>query len=175
MTEGSPPASGGSPLPVVAIVAAGLLGGLVGLATRIPAGPLLGSVITVGAIGFVRDAPVPIHGSVRVVARILIGSVVGSLVTLELLGELGGMALWAAVFTVFMIGAGLACAWVILRTTSLDPRTAVLASAPGGMSEMAALAEELGGRSDIVLAIQMLRKLAALAMAVAIVAWFAVT
>jgi uncharacterized protein len=60
---------------------------------------------------------------------------------------------------------------LLLRpTTGLDRRTALLASCPGGISEMVAMADESGADVELVLGVQLVRKLVVLVGVCAVVA-----
>jgi uncharacterized protein len=162
--------AGNRPMFSWGIIALGAMGGVLGHLSGFPAGALLGSVMTVGTVGLVRDAEANVPKPMRVSARILIGTVIGSIMTLELLASLGGKAVWAVAFTVVMIAAGLLCAVVLSRLGRVDRKTAIIACSPGGLSEMTALADELGARSDLVLAVHLFRKFAALGIAMLVIA-----
>jgi membrane AbrB-like protein len=148
----------------------GATGGLLAHWAQVPAGPLLGAVFAVGSLNLITDGRTHLPNWLAVGGRVMIGTVIGSLATASLIGEVGRNIGWAALFAGTLIVVGLACGAVTARVTDLDLRTAMIATCPGGMPEMAALAEEVGAQVDVVLGIHLLRKLLALLMiAVAIV------
>lgn len=146
----------------------GIIGGLVGHVSGLPAGPLLGAIIAVGLFNFSTGRSAPLPGWFSASARILIGAVIGSLVTRQLMVELGRTAGWALLFAVIVIIVGLVSGYLIHRVTGLELRTAMIGSCPGGMPEMAALAQEVGAQADVVLGIHLARKIVALS-AIAVV------
>jgi uncharacterized protein len=56
-----------------------------------------------------------------------------------------------------LLALDVALATVLVRRYSVDPVTALLACAPGGVSEMAILADEANARTGIVIAIHVVR------------------
>ncbi|MBI4540093.1 MAG: AbrB family transcriptional regulator [Gemmatimonadetes bacterium] len=137
-------------------VAAGLAGGLVGMWLRLPAGALVGSMVAVGAVSLtVHAAPIPpLFGDM---AKILIGTMVGSTITPEILQNLRGLALPAVVVVVLMIVAGLLGGWALSHFTGVDIATALFATAPGGSAEMTAAAQGLKADASLVASLQAVR------------------
>lgn len=144
-----------------AVVTLGLAGagGLLGEASGLPAGALLGALMTVAAYNLSTDGAAQLPAVIRDTSRILVGTVIGSLVTPALLSSLGVHLPWAVLFTALIILAGLMAGWLLARLTGLDMPTALLSCSPGGMPEMSALASELGARVDVVLGIHVIRKI----------------
>lgn len=155
------------------LLALGAVGGVLAASVGIPAGGLVGSLVAVGGFNLLREREDRLPDSFRVFARVVLGTVIGSLVTVELLRSVGWWSLLAVGAAVLLVLVGLACAAVLRRTTDCDRRTAIMAMSPGGLSEMAALSEELGCQASLVVAIHMVRKL--LITVVAIVVLTAVT
>lgn len=143
-------------------VLVGVVGGLLGHLLRIPAGPLLGSLVAVAGYNVATDGRARVPGWLRVGSRILVGATVGSLATPVLLRNLGASVGWAALLTVTVVAGGLALGLLLERTTGMDRRTALLASCPGGIAEMVALAEETKADVQLVLGVHIVRKLVVL-------------
>ena len=114
----------------------GVVGGLIGERLRLPAGALLGAMLAVGAVnltgGHLVSLPVPF----RTVAKLLVGTYLGSLLTLETFRLLRQLALPAALMVVITILAGLVGGFALTRLAGVDVHTALLGSAPGGSTEM---------------------------------------
>jgi uncharacterized protein len=147
-------------------VVVGIVGGTLGHVSGLPAGPLLGAIVAVGALNLLADDRAAVPVWLAVGARMLIGAVIGSLVTRELMGELGRTVAWALLFAVIVIVVGLGAGVMIHRVTGLELRSAMIGSCPGGMPEMAALAQEVGAEVDVVLGMHLARKLIALSVIV---------
>ncbi len=140
----------------------GVVGGLLGHILHVPAGALLGSLAAVAGYNVLSDGRAQVPGWLRSPSRILIGATIGSLATPALLQSLGASLGWAVVCTTAVVAAGLALGLLLAGTTGMDRRTALLASCPGGISEMVALAQESGADTELVLGIQVVRKLVVL-------------
>lgn len=126
----------------------------------------------VGVYNVVSDGKAQLIPVVRDGARILTGTTVGSLATAALLASLGAYLPWVLGATLLIIGVGLACGWLFTRLTGIDRATAMLAYSPGGLPEMSALAEEMGARTEVVVGIQVVRKLTALSAVITVIAVF---
>lgn len=146
----------------VVVVGLAAAGGLIGEASGIPAGALLGALVAVSGYNLWTDGGAYLPPLIRDASRVLVGTAIGSLATPALLAALGVHLPWAVLFTVIVILVGLASAWVLTRMSDVDLPTALLSCSPGGMPEMSALAEDLGARTDIVVGIHVARKIAAL-------------
>jgi membrane AbrB-like protein len=149
----------------------GTLGGLVGHVLGVPAGALLGSLAAVATFNVVREGGATVPGWLRSPSRILVGATIGSLATPALLRSLGASVGWAAAITTAVVAVGLLLGLLLARTTGMDRRTALLASCPGGITEMVALAEQSRANVEVVLGIQLVRKLVILIGICAIVAF----
>jgi membrane AbrB-like protein len=140
-------------------LAVGTTGGLLGHVLNLPAGALLGSLAAVAGYNVLREGRAQVPRWLRSPSRILVGATIGSLATPALLRSLGASVGWAAAVTTAVVAAGLALGLLLARTTGMDRRTALLASCPGGIAEMVALAEQSRADVEVVLGIQLIRKL----------------
>ena len=120
---------------------AGAAGGLLLTWLRVPAGTLVGAVLGSAAAGGVVNAPRhPVQGWLRTAGLVLIGCVSAARLDGESLETMARIALpvLGAVVLLLVLNAALA-RWLIERH-GIDPATAVLACAPGGLSELSVLA-----------------------------------
>lgn len=152
-----------------ATVLLGALGGLAGHWSGFPTGALLGALITVGTINLVSGDRIRLPEGFGFVARAMMGTVIGSLVTVGLISRIGANIRWAVLYTVLVILLGLAIGLLLYRFTDMDLRTALTGTAPGGLPEMVALASDVGARTDVVLGLHLVRKFAALGLAILLV------
>lgn len=106
---------------------------------------------------------------VRFLAFAAIGWILGQQVTVESLAETRAALVPIVIVVVGLMGAGLVAA-LILRAMGLDIVTAVLASSPGGISQMSSLAIDLGGNPALVVAAHVIR-LAAVVIFTPILVW----
>ncbi len=146
-------------LRLIATAGVGIVGGALATWLHFPlpwfTGPLIG--VAAANIAGARLAPLPYA---RDGGQWIIGTALGLYFTPDVLREILQLAPWIAVATVFMIGLGLAGAWLLRRLTGESGTTAFFAMAIGGASEMAAQAERYearGARVDRVAAAHSLR------------------
>jgi uncharacterized protein len=158
MSDGpDPQPSPGRRVPA-AVVAVG--GGLVGASLlvllNVPAGGIVGAVAGSALASGVRGRPPPPYG-VRVVGMVLLGCAAGVRLDLQTLETLLHLILPLLASVGLLLALDVALATVLVRRYSVDPVTALLACAPGGVSEMAVLADEINARTGIVIAIHVVR------------------
>lgn len=140
-----------------ALVGAGTLGLL-----HMPAGVLIGSVVgsaTANRSGLARG-PRAAPRALRVCGLALLGCTVATQVHLGTLRALLGICapLIASVAALLIVDLLLAC--LLVRRYHVDVITAVLACAPGGFSAISGVADDMGARMGVVLAIHTVRILA---------------
>tara|TARA_Y100001968_G_C19155822_1_gene618391 strand:+ start:141 stop:662 length:522 start_codon:yes stop_codon:yes gene_type:complete len=119
--------------------------GLLMLFTGIPAGPLLGAILGAGLIsisGQIDIAQWPI--GTKTLLGIGVGTVIGTGINKETLGEL--QTLWkpALIITIGLIITGIIFGLCISRFLGVDPIIALLGSAPGGTIGMSLVGAEFG-------------------------------
>ncbi|MPZ93578.1 MAG: ammonia monooxygenase [Propionibacteriales bacterium] len=150
-----------------------LAGGTVGAAAltlaKVPAGTLVGAVVGSAVANRLsarrselpaevaqRSLPTP----VRVVGMVLLGCVAGVRLDRGTLHNLAEVALPLGIGVLLLLAVNVLVAAVLVRRYGIDPLTAVLACAPGGVSEIAVTASQLGARTGVVLSVHMVRVLA---------------
>ncbi len=115
------------------------------LVTGIPAGPLLGGILGAGLLsisGKIDVAAWPL--GTKTILGIGIGTVIGTGINRETLGEL--QLLWkpALVITFTLLITGIVVGLVISRVLGVDPTVALLGAAPGGTIGMSLVGAEFG-------------------------------
>lgn len=131
-------------------------GGLAVGLTGVPGGYLSGAILVVSAAALAGRAmliPVALMRSIFV----LLGISLGSVMTPEMLHGLAKYPLSIAVLLVAMTCIGLACAAYLQIVHKWDRVSAYLASAPGGMSQVLAVAAEVGGDLRAIAIVQSMR------------------
>lgn len=143
---------------LVGLIACGLIGGLVGLALRVPLGALVGSIVGAGAFHLAVSGVPPLGRGFLIVAQVLVGSIVGASVTRAVFGTIRTVLVPAAVFCLMMPALGLAAGWLFMaRVGHVDLLTAFLSSAPAGAMEMSTAALAFDADAEAVLTAQVLR------------------
>lgn len=144
---------------------AAVCGGLVGYASPIPAGAFFGSMAGVAVVAS-QTEPAPFPSWLRDLARMLTGTAAGALVSRNVIVELGWALAWGAFANMVIIGIGLFCGYLFAKWSGIDRPTAMLAFSPGGIVEIATLADESDVQSHIVIAVHLIRRLLTLAVLV---------
>lgn len=148
--------------PLLRLLAGGLLGAAVLTLLQVPAGTLIGAVFGSALANRIRfgGAPGTLPAPGRVAGLVLLGCVAGVRLDGATLATLARIALPLAGAVLALILLNVALAAVLVRRYAVDPLTAVLACAPGGISEISTTAQELGARTEIVIAVHAVRVLA---------------
>lgn len=134
----------------VAFIGFALIGGLVGTISRIPAGTLLGSMAFVGAfcaLGVPMWSPPKI---IRSIAQAGVGITIGLYITEETLRQFYFMLFPILLLTAGMIVCGVILSFILKRITNWDLVTCLLSASPAGLTQMCAIADEMGADPLIV-------------------------
>lgn len=157
MSRGRATEPSGRSLPVgTPALAGGLAGALLLVALQVPAGGIVGAVAGSALASGVRGRTPP-HHAVRGVGMLLLGCAAGAMVepfTLKTLLHLAGPIL-LAVAALLLLDVVLAA--MLTRRYGVDPVTALLACAPGGVGEMTMMAQDADARIEIVVAVHIVR------------------
>lgn len=126
---------------VVVALGAAVIGGLLLNQLNVPGGLIIGAmlgaaIVTAGASLDV-NLPTPLEGA----AFIGVGAAIGVLVTRDTLSAVRSALVPGLIAAVLIIGAGLAIAF-LLRSLGMAPPSEFLATSPGGISAISAIAAE---------------------------------
>ena len=127
---------------------------------RVPAGVLIGSVLGSALVNrspLVGRSPRPAPRAVRICGLMLLGCTVATQVDADTLAALSRIwvPLLAGVLLLLVADVLLAC--LLVLRYRVDVVTAVLACAPGGFSAISGVADEMGARMGVVLAVHTVR------------------
>lgn len=156
-----PHADSWNSLPLLRIVLGGSVGAALLALLHVPAGALLGAILgsaavkRLGAGGPATRLPTVVSAT----GLVLLGGVAGASLDAGSLAALNRVSLPLALAVLFLIFANIVLAAVLVRYHGIDRLTAVLACAPGGVSEIAVTAQALGARTEIVFAVHAVRVL----------------
>ena len=132
-------------LPLTLYILAGVAFGSLMLLTGIPAAPLLGAIVGAGLLsisGQIEVANWPL--GTKTILGIGIGTVIGTGINQETLGEL--KILWkpALIITFSLLITGILVALLISKILGIEPIISILGSAPGGTIGMSLVGAEYG-------------------------------
>lgn len=142
----------------IVLIGSATLGGLAGWVSGLPAGALLGSMLASVAAQRCLGGQANLWTWFTLAARLLIGVGAGALVTMEVVAGLGSTILWALVALFALITTTLAVGAFAARHLGVGLESGLVASAPGGIVELSALAEDLSLSMEVVFAIHVVRR-----------------
>ena len=124
-------------------LAVALVCGAAGYSSGVPAGALVFSLVAVAALNITTDvATMPM--TIKRIAQILAGSLVGSSVTPETVAHLGSIVGPLICMIVMYMLVNALFSVIASKTGMLDMKSALFASSPGGASDMALIAGDFG-------------------------------
>ncbi len=139
-------------------VAVGVCGGLLARRLKVPAGAMVGSMLGV-AVFSVLSGHGLFPGEIRPFVQMCSGAVIGVGITRDDVLGLKKMILPIIVLILGLIFLNMSFGLAIHYVGGLDIVTSLFASAPGGVSDMALIADELGANSVEVALLQLTRLL----------------
>lgn len=146
-----------NPTHLLLTLAVALAGSALATMLRLPAGPLLGAMLAVGAFRMAELPIVDIPGWGRFLLYCGVGWLLGlsfnSSTPQVLRNALAPVLVTVGAFLVF----GLLLALALRTLGGLDTWTAVLAAAPGGIAQMGVLAASTGAAVPVVMTVHVLR------------------
>lgn len=119
-------------------------GGLGLHAVGFPAGGLVGAMVAVG-VGRVLDwdcAGFP--DTVRAVAQVGLGAIIGLSFSPEMLSSMARLAMPIVILSIALFTNGCVLAMIINRLTGWDIRTCLVATSAGGVTQMSIIADDMG-------------------------------
>jgi hypothetical protein len=159
----------------LALLAVGTAGALAGWAVGIPAGIMVGALLTcglyrlaggerlVGLLWLAGDQR-PAEGQLGPwqkryarFGRLLLGIVLGAAFGPDMIAPLKAALVPMAGLIAVIIGVGLFLGWLLSRLTGLDLATSIISAVPGGLPAMTAMAEDVGADATVVTAIHFSR------------------
>lgn len=121
-----------------------VLGGLAGSWAGLPAGAFVGAMVLTGiaSVSGLRLCPLPV--AFRTGAQVGLGGLIGLNVTPEVIGVFRAMLLPTLAVTVAMVAWGILLAFMVRKRTGWNLMTCLIATCPGGITQLASIADELG-------------------------------
>ena len=134
----------------------GIVGGLIGIATSLPAGGIIGALVFSAAFRLLRERPVPVR-TFQVGVQAISGVVIGLGASGDFLAQILRLAGAGALIIFTQIVLWFVMSWVLVRFLRYDPPTATLAPSPGAMSAVISTADEAGADTVVVTFIHLVR------------------
>lgn len=146
-----------SPKEILILSLTAVTGGLIGRALGLPAGDLLMTILFVAFLSIKLPSPPRVHPLARSMARIGVGLSIAQQVTKQTLQMLSTIWFPILILALAMIISGIALSWILHKITGWDYSTCLLASSPGGLSQMSIIADEVGANPLLVSALHTTR------------------
>lgn len=147
------------------------VGGYIGIRLKMPAGALVGALLSVAIsnlwLGFSGEIP----KEFRTVAQIVVGGILGLSVTRDTVASLRTIAMPVIVLVVSMIGMSLIAGYILARVTGWDMATAFFSSSPGGMTEMTLASMSFGADTPKVALLQLVRMISVITIMPIVLKW----
>ncbi|WP_053954939.1 AbrB family transcriptional regulator [Inediibacterium massiliense] len=133
-----------------------VIGGLIGIKLKIPAGALVGAMIAVAIYNiYTGKGYIPIK--FKIIAQMVVGGMIGLNFTMDIVKGMKELILPAFILvigmTIFSIGLG----FLISKFTGLDIVTALFSCAPGGITDMTLISEAYGAQTPKVAILHLMR------------------
>lgn len=140
------------------LLLAGFGGGFLAQTLKLPGGAAIGALLGAAAVNvWLGERPADLPVGVNFTALVLIGVSIGASVQRDTLAGALNLLLPALLILLVFSVVGVALALLLQHFFGFDLTTALFATAPGGMSNMAILAQDAGGNGFAVALIHMVR------------------
>jgi membrane AbrB-like protein len=131
-----------SSLGILSYLGLGLVGGLLGAKLKIPAGTLIGAMLTIIFFKLFMKVHWEIPKSFTFALQVFLGTVVGASFQPELMQVMKKIVVPVVISCVVLVSTGVLLALIFNRLGLLDIGTAYLGTSPGAMSALIVLALE---------------------------------
>ncbi len=146
-----------SSLGLFAYLVLGLVGGALGAKLKIPAGALIGAMLTIILFKMTMKMHWEIPKGFTFALQVFLGIMVGATFQPELLHVMKKIALPVIISCVVLVGVGILMAAVFAKLGLLDFGTAYLGTSPGAMSALIAMALDSGAQPMLVVCFHFFR------------------
>lgn len=144
------------PLPVLLTCGIAAIGGLLALRLKIPAGAIVGAIVLVAAANILWGlAEVP--RLLKLFTQIVAGAFIGAGMDRRAVATLRHLVKPALILMGSLLGFATLLGLLLYRFSPLDLRTALFAVSPGGITEMAVIADDMGADTAAVSVFQIAR------------------
>lgn len=145
---------------LILLIIFGLLGGILGHRLNIPAGGMIGAILAVMIYKQSTQTIIVLPAKFEILAQILIGISIGAGFTHDFFIRLKSV-FFPAIFTILLLLLFCVFLAIILKKiTGLDIVTSLLATTPGGLTEMSSFSLVFKAETVVVLTIHLFRILA---------------
>lgn len=141
---------------ILLTILVGITGGLMGIKLKIPAGAMIGAMISVAAFNIITSKGfIPL--SWKYGAQIIIGIYIGLSFNKNVLYELKSMFIPVIIMVAGLFISSIILGLFIAKVTNTDLLTAMLGASPGGLTEMTLIADAYGAEISKVVLMHLMR------------------
>lgn len=119
------------------------IGGIIGIKVKIPAGALVGAMISV-AIYNIYTGKGEIPYNFKLLSQIVVGGMIGLNFTIDSVQQIKKIILPSVILVVGLTVFSLLLGFIIHKISGIDLITALFSSAPGGITDMTLISEAYG-------------------------------
>ncbi|NLI91125.1 MAG: AbrB family transcriptional regulator [Peptococcaceae bacterium] len=141
----------------VLMYAGGVLGGLLFIFLGLPGRGVVGAMIAFGVLNVVFHEEIEFPHFISTIARLGVGATIGLEFSPLMVQKIQEMLLPILGFSVLIVLGNLFVSLVIRTITKWDAATCLLSAAPGGISQMLAVGEEMKADTLIISVLQLVR------------------
>jgi len=146
-----------SSLGLLTYIGLGIVGGALGAKLKIPAGALIGAMLTIILFKMTMKMHWEIPKGFTFALQVFLGIMVGATFQPDLLHVMKKIALPVIISCVVLVGAGILMAAVFAKLGLLDFGTAYLGTSPGAMSALIVMALDSGAQPMLVVCFHFFR------------------
>lgn len=140
----------------VATLAIALVGSYLAKKCKIPAGAMTGAILSVAIFNCITGNAT-VWKFTKPCMQVMGGALLGHSISKNDLKRMRSVLKAAIVLVLAMLSLNMITGLIVCRITDMNIATALLATAPGGVSDMALIAEEFGANMQIVSILQLFR------------------
>ena len=144
-------------LGLLTYIGLGLVGGVIGTKLKIPAGALIGAMLTIIVFKMTMKMHWEIPKGFTFALQVFVGIMVGATFQPELFHVMKKIALPVIISCVVLVGTGILMAVIFTRLGMLDIGTAYLGTSPGAMSALIVMALDSGAQPMLVVCFHFVR------------------
>ncbi|MEQ8369530.1 MAG: AbrB family transcriptional regulator [Alphaproteobacteria bacterium] len=133
----------------IATLAVGAAGGWLAWQADLPLAWMLGAMVATTGLTL-AGVPLVMHGRLRAIMIAVIGVMLGSAFTPDLLSRAGEWAVSIGILAAFMSVSTFSLMLFLHKVAGYDPATAYFSAAPGGLVEMITVGSVMGGDDRII-------------------------
>jgi membrane AbrB-like protein len=134
----------------------GLIGGLIALRLKIPAGAMIGSMLAVAVFNILTGSAY-FPQNIKIVTQIAAGAFIGAGIKKKDVLDLKYMLKPAVLMVTLMITLDLFMGYLMHKASGIDLITALFAAAPAGVVDMSLISDDMGADSSKVAVLQLVR------------------